>query len=128
MSFTKGPWTRWVGHSEVVAGNVVENTDVSISGKGMFKVCEVDELDYEDAEADGKDVGDPQATADLISASPQLYDACTDLLAIVADAIMHGMPVTKKVAKARNDAASALAKADGQVPLEVRRKAAKAKK
>lgn len=39
-----------------------------------------------------------------------LRQACRDLLAIVADAIIHGMPITPAVADARNRAVAALAK------------------
>lgn len=39
-----------------------------------------------------------------------LREACRDLLAIVADAIIHGMPITPAVADARNRAVAALAK------------------
>lgn len=43
-----------------------------------------------------------------------LYEACKAMWPIVADAIMHGMPVTPKVAKARKLAKDAMAKAEGK--------------
>lgn len=47
-------------------------------------------------------------------AADRLYKACLAMWPIVADAIMHGMPVTPKVAKARKLAQEALAKAEGK--------------
>lgn len=43
-----------------------------------------------------------------------LVDALEQSHEIVVDAIMHGMPITKKVAKARNDAVAILGKRGDQ--------------
>jgi hypothetical protein len=43
----------------------------------------------------------------------ELLASCEACLSIVADAIMHGMPITKSVAAARNNAVTAIAKARG---------------
>jgi hypothetical protein len=55
-----------------------------------------------------------EAIARLFAASPELLTSCERLLAIVVDAIMHGMPITKAVADARNDAVKAIAKVRGE--------------
>lgn len=52
--------------------------------------------------------------ANLISAAPDLYAACDQLLTLLHEAINCGMPIRPDVAKTRNDACAALAKANPQ--------------
>lgn len=52
--------------------------------------------------------------ATLRDENESLRKSCEDLLALVADAIAHGMPVTAHVAAVRNAACAALNKADGK--------------
>lgn len=47
---TRGPWSRWKGHTMVVAGVPRENTSVSISGY-RGEVCECSNEDEDDDEA-----------------------------------------------------------------------------
>jgi hypothetical protein len=54
------------------------------------------------------------ANAYLIAAAPDLLAACDGLLKLVANAIVHGMPVTKVVADIRNAACAAMNKAEGK--------------
>jgi hypothetical protein len=46
--------------------------------------------------------------ANLIAAAPRLLRSVDALLGIVVDAILHGMPITKAVADARNEAVTTL--------------------
>jgi hypothetical protein len=57
-----------------------------------------------------------EADAALIAAAPELLGACQSAIEVIADAIMHGMPITPRVAGARNSLVTAIARAEGRDP------------
>lgn len=95
--FTPGPWYAKAGVSQMVSDDTTiwsaPKPNADLSRWFVF--------------ADADDHGDSEATARLISAAPELYEALTELLAVDED--WHGS-VNSEMSAARVKARAALAK------------------
>jgi hypothetical protein len=101
MSHTPGPWrtssNMREGYENVWSGNYrVAKVGNHAGGCGFAEAC---------------------ADAALIAAAPDLLAACEACLDLVIESIVHGMPVTKEVAAARNNACAAISKARSVQPV-----------
>lgn len=106
MSHTPGPWKIAHGCLPGDSGFSIESDNAMADRVKIVSEC------WPCTIVDEKHRQELFANARLIAAAPELLEALRLAHSIVVDAIMHGMPITEKVADCRNKCVAVLAKAE----------------